>query len=205
MKGKPTMRFSYKSFSASMILLLASSSLALAQGIAPGSVDVAGTVGYAHVDGVTSKNHFTFGPAAVYNLNPEVAVGGEYSYTPLGSETLFGATGSEHLQLFGPVARFSFTQSSRAVPYVVVAGGAVDEYAAVTYEGLKVAASQKGYYFAFGGGVSLFAGAGWGIRPEFRYARQHFNETNIDGTLFESFGQNDIQATVSIFRQFGGR
>jgi hypothetical protein len=195
------MRYLYKSLCASVIFLLAASSLALAQGIAAGSGEVSGTIGYARVNGVTSFNHFAFGGAGIYNLNQIVAVGFEYSYTPLGSEAISGANASAHLQTYGGVARFSFSESSDVVPYALVGFGGVDEKAVASFEAISASASQKGYYYAFGGGVTIYVGPGWGIRPEYRYERQQF----VANTRFDSFGQNDSQALVSLFYQFGSR
>jgi hypothetical protein len=201
MKGKTKMRVSYKSFCAPVIFLLAVSSPALAQGIAAGSVEAAGTFGYAHVDGVTSNNHFAFGGSGLYNFNQVVAAGFEYSYTPLGSETISGVSASEHLQTYGGVARFSFSDSSSVVPYALVGFGGANEKAVASFEGVSASAGQSGYYFAFGGGATIFVGPRWGIRPEFRFERQQFGA----GYQLASFGQNDIQGLVSVFYQFGGR
>src|ERR1039458_5768431 len=116
------MRYLYMSFCASVVFLLAASSPALAQSIAAGSVEASGTFGYPRVDGATSNNPFAFGGTGIYNFNQIAAVGFEYSYTPLGSETISGISASEHLQTYGGVARFSFSESS-VVPYVVVGFG----------------------------------------------------------------------------------
>jgi opacity protein-like surface antigen len=204
MKGKSKMRYLYMSFCASVVFLLAVSSPALAQSIAAGSVEASGTFGYARVDGVTSNNHFAFGGAGIYNLNQIAAVGFEYSYTPLGSETISGISASEHLQTYGGVTHFSFCESSVA-PYALVGFGGANLKAIASYEGMSASASQSGYYYAFGGGVNIFVGPRWGIRPEYRYERQQFNGTNVGGMLVGAFGQNDSQALVSFFYQFGGR
>ena len=193
------MRCLYKSFCASVIFLLAASSPTLAQGIAAGSGEVSGMLGYAHVDGVTSYNHFAFGGGGSYNLNQVVAVGFEYKYTPLGSETISGINASEHLQTYGGVARFSFSDSSVA-PYVLVGFGGIDGKAVASLGGMSASAGQTGYYTSFGGGASIFVGPRWGIRPEFRYERQQF----VANSQFSSFGQNDVQALVTVFYQFDG-
>ena len=195
------MRYLYKSLCASVIFLLAASSLALAQGIAAGSGEVSGTIGYARVNGVTSFNHFAFGGAGIYNLNQVVAVGFEYSYTPLGSETISGANASAHLQTYGGVARISFSESSDVIPYALVGFGGIDEKAVASFEAISASASQKGYYYALGGGVTIYVGPGWGIRPEYPYERQQF----VANTQSGAFGQNDSQALVSLFYQFGSR
>lgn len=194
------MRYLYKSLCASVIFLLAASSLVLAQGTAAGSGEASGTFGYSRVDGVTSYNHFAFGGTGIYNLNQYIAVGFEYNYTPLGSETIMGATASAHLQTYGGVVHFTFCDSSVA-PYALVGFGGIDAKAVASYEGLSASAGQSGYYIAFGGGVNIFVGPRWGIRPEYRYERQQF----LANSQFDSSGQNDSQALVSLFYQFGGR
>ena len=163
--------------------------------------EVAGTFGYAHVYGVTSDNQLTFGGSGSYNFTPNVSVGFDYRYTPLGSETIGGITSSGHLQTYGAVARFSPSRPSRAVPYVLAGVGHVGETAGVALGQIKQSAGQGGFYIALGGGASLYVAPNWGIRPEFRYERQQFGSTPV----FTSFGQNDWMATASIFYQFGGK
>jgi hypothetical protein len=60
-------------------------------------------------------------------------------------------------------------------------------------------------YVAAGGGASFYVGHGFGIRPEFRYERQQFAATVVDGISISGGGQNDLRATVALFYQFGGR
>jgi hypothetical protein len=198
-------RCTFKSFCVSITFLLAVSLPALAQGIARGSGEASGTFGYAHVNGVTSYNHFVLGGSAFYNINQYFAAGFEYKYTPLGSETIGGVNGTEHLQTYGGAARFAFSGSGRAVPYAVVGFGAVDEKAIASYQGVSESASQGGYYVSFGGGATIFGGQNWGVRPEFRFERQQFDGTSVGGLPVAAFGQNDVQGTVSVFYQFGGK
>lgn len=195
------MRCTHKSFCASLVVLLAITCPAFAQGIAAHSGEAAGIFGYSHVDGVTSNNHFAFGGSGSYNFSPVVAAGFEYKYTPLGSETISGASASAHLQTYGGVARFSFAKASSVVPFVLVGFGGVNEKAVASSGGISASAGQSGFYFAFGGGATIFAGPNWGIRPEFRYERQQF----VTNSQFSSFGQNDVQGLVSVFYQFGGK
>jgi hypothetical protein len=207
MKGKTKTRRIFQSFSALVIFLLAISSLSLAQGIAAGSGEVAGAFGYAHVSGVTSNNHFTFAGSGIYNANHFVAAGFEYKYTPLGSETIEGITGSGHLQTYGGVARFSFDESTGIVPYALVGFGGADLKAIVSAQNMNYSSSQGGFYFVFGGGATIFAGPHWGVRPEVRFERQHFDGSSANtsnGVPVAAFGQNDIQALASLFYQFGG-
>ena len=200
------MRCTLKSFCVSLVFLLAVSSPVWAQGIAAGSGEVTGNFGYAHVNGITSKNHVSFGSSVVYDLNQIVALGGEYNYQPLGSETIYpGITGTAHLQTYGGVARFSLTKSPSVVPYALAGFGGTDLSTAVSVQNITFGVSQKGCYFASGGGATIFACPRWGIRPELRYERQQFNSTTIGVDSVGSFGQNDVQATVSVFYQFRGR
>lgn len=199
------MRFMHKSFCVSVAVLLAMSAPARGQGIAEGSVEAAGTFGYAHVGGVTSNNHFAFGGSVFYNINSNFAGGFEYKYTPLGSENIGGATASEHLQTYGGAARFTFAKSGRALPYAVIGFGGINEKAIASYEGVSESASQGGFYVAAAGGATIFMGDHWGIRPEFRYERQQFDGTSIGGYPVAAYGQNDVQGLVSVFYQFFGR
>jgi hypothetical protein len=199
------MRSTLKSMCVSTIfLLLAASGVARGQGVAAGSIELAGNVGFSSLKGADSDRHVVFGGSGAYNLSQLVAIGFEYSYNPLGSLTEDGATASEHLQLYGPVARFSLAESNRVVPYVLVAVGGSSLEAVASDENVSVSAAQHGYYFGAGGGVALYAGSQWGIRPEFRYERQQFNATTIDGDQVASYGQNEYQGSVALFYQFGG-
>ena len=111
-----------------------------------------------------------------------------------------GVTGSEHIQTYGGVARFSFCDSA-IVPYAVVGFGGVNGKVVASYQGLSASEGQNGYYFAFGGGTTIFVGPRWGIRPEFRYERDQF----LANSQFAAGGQNVPQFLVSVFYQFGGR
>jgi hypothetical protein len=202
--GIAMMRSTLKSLCVSTVFLLAASGVALGQGVAAGSVELAGNVGFSSIKGVDNDRHVVFGGSGAYNLSQLVAIGFEYSYNPLGSLTEDGATGSEHLQLYGPVARFSLAESSRVVPYVLVAAGGSSLDAVASDQNVSLSAAQRGYYFGAGGGVTLYVGSHWGIRPEFRYERQQFNATTIQGFQVASFGQNEYQGSAALFYQFGG-
>ena len=182
------MRAPSKSFCASVIFLFAASSLALAQTIAARSVEIAGSVGY---DG-----HFVYGGSGVYNLSHVVAVGFGYKYRPVSS--------NDHVQTYGGFARFSSGTSGTTIPYILAGGGAAD------YEGIAFPqvgpligfnASQRGYYLAFGGGVTILPRPRWGIRPEASFERLQY----IANSIYPAAAQNHIQVGVSAFYQFGGR
>lgn len=199
------MRRTFKSLSGLFTILLTASSPVWAQGIAAGSGEVAGTIGISSIKGVDANRHLLYGFSGFYNVTPWLALGGDYIYQSMGSQTLSGVTGSGHLQLIGPVARFSVDATSTVLPYVLVGGGALNYHAAVSSGNLSIGASQNGLYFVTGGGASIYASERWGIRPEFRYARLHFNSNTIQGITVPTYGENDYQGTVTIFYQFGGR
>jgi hypothetical protein len=216
MKGKtPKMRVPSKTFCASVIFLLAASAPVLAQGIATGSIDAAGTFGYARVPGETSNNHVALGGSGLYNFNQVVAAGFEYKYTPLGSNTtpyatingilVTGTTYTEHLQTYGGVVRISCSGSSDVVPYAVFGFGGANLHSLASVGSNGLADGQGGLYYAFGSGLTIFPGPRWGIRPEVRYERQQFHHGGYAGLPQAAFGQNDVQAIVTVFYQFGGR
>jgi hypothetical protein len=198
------MRRTIKSFCVSTLFLLALSTSALAQGIAAGSGELAGNVGFSNLKGADNNRHASFGGSIVYNLAPAAAIGFEYNYLMLGSSNQGGVNVSGHLQLYGPVARFSFAPSNRVVPYVLLAAGGANLSAAASSGNVTVSASQSGFYFGTGGGASIYLNSNWGIRPEFRYERQQFNATNIQGIAVASSGQNYAEGSVALFYQFGG-
>jgi hypothetical protein len=198
------MRYTFKSFCSSMVFLLAVSAVH-AQGISTGSGELAGNVGFSNLKGADNNRHVTFGGSALYNLTPVAGVGFEYHFAPMGSLTEGGVTATGHMQLFGAVGRFSLIDSGRVIPYVLVAAGGNSLHAAASAGNVTVSASQNGFYFGFGGGASIYAGNNWGIRPEFRYVREHFNSTSIQGISVDPFGQNDYQGSVALFYQFGGK
>jgi Outer membrane protein beta-barrel domain len=199
------MRCTLKSFCTATVVLLAVSSPALAQGIAAGSGEVTGNIGFSNLKGVDNSRHISMGGSGTYNLTQLVGVGFEYNFQSMGSQTISGIKGSEHLQMYGPVARFALMKSARVVPFALVAAGGVSDRVAVSAGNVSMSASQGGFYAGFGGGASIYAGNNWGIRPEFRYERQHFNSTSIQGISVGSYGQNYAQGSVAVFYQFGGR
>ncbi len=201
------MRSTFLSSLAALIVILTLSSPLHAQ-VAAKSADVSGNIGFSNLSGdetTDGKKHIAFGFAGAYNLTDLAAIGFEYSYQMLGSETQNGVTASGHIQSYGPVFRGSLLKSGRVIPYALVAGGGLSETAAGSGYGITVTASQNGFYFGFGGGASIYAGHNWGIRPEFRYERQHFDATTVGNNTVAASGQNYILGTISVFYQFGGK
>ncbi|MGA9069101.1 MAG: outer membrane beta-barrel protein [Terracidiphilus sp.] len=175
-------------------LLLALSNSAQAQ-VASGSGELAvnggwnNNLGTVNSDGTVSKNAYSFGGSAGYNLSENIAVLGEYQYVPEGSfDTVTWKT-----QFYGGALRYAYG-SSKFSPYVLIGGGGV----ATTLSSGNESASVSGEYIAFGGGVSIFLGKNWGIRPEFRY-NDLFSSSNGTTTT-----QGVPQLTGGLFFQFGG-
>lgn len=176
-------------------LLMALASPALGQVLAQ-SGDIAGYVGYGDGNYSTSgvgatNNHIEYGGSGGYNVTPNVTVLGEYSLMPMG--TYSGVTFKT--QLYGGGARFNFSASGRAVPYVAVSVGGNRFTGAES----GVSVSANGYYVGFGAGASIYLGRHWGVRPEFRYERQSISFGGITA------GTNVILGSGSIFFQFGGQ
>jgi hypothetical protein len=176
----------------------------LAQGILAGSFELSGSGGITNLNGVDNKKgHGAFGFTGLYNLDRSVAVGAEYNYLMLGSLSEGGVTENENLQMYGALARVTVFSNGFIAPYVVLSGGGNRLHATVSAGNLSDSASQLGGYFSTGGGVSIFLGHGFGVRPEFRYERQQFAATTIDGTPVSGGGQNDVRGIVALFYQFG--
>ena len=190
----------------SFLFLSALSVCSRAQGVMRNSFDVSANGGITNLDGVDNKKgHGSFGFAAGYSAGSRATLSAEYNYLMLGSLTVNGATGKEDLQLYGAGLRIAIVNTRLVVPYVVVAGGGNRLGATATSGGASSSASQSGGYFGAGGGVSLYVGHGFGVRPEFRYERQQFKATTVGGFSVAGGGQNDVRATVALFYQFGGR
>jgi hypothetical protein len=170
------------------------------------SVDLSANGGITNLDGVDNKKgHGSFGFAAGASATRHLTLSAEYNYLMLGSLTVNGETGKEHLQIYGVGVRVAVINTRLLVPYVLLGGGGNRLSATVTEGSVSASASQNGYYFAAGGGASFYGGHGFGIRPEFRYERQQLTTTTAGGISFAGGGQNDLRATVALFYQFGGK
>jgi hypothetical protein len=184
---------------------------ARAQGVRSGSIDISANGGVTNLDGIDQKKgHGSFGFAGGYNLTSHLTLIGEYNYTMLGStsEYIFPSgvlAEKEDLQLYGAAVRFSLMNTRIVVPYVLAGGGGNRLSATASFENQTVSGSESGGYFAVGGGASFYLFRGFGVRPEFRYERQQFASTTIEGIAVSGGGQNDLRATGALFYQFGGR
>jgi hypothetical protein len=182
------------------VFLLLLSSPVWAQGIVSHSGDVAGTVGFSNLTGVDGNKHVNFGGSGGINLTDHLTVLGEYTYLPMGSVNLDGASASGSYQQFGGAARFNLGKSTKVVPYALGAFGYARQSANISIAGFgSGSGSLNGDYFGLGGGASIYLHKGLGVRPEFRYERQEFYQSG------SSAGQNVALGTVSVFYQWGGQ
>ena len=175
---------------------------ALRAQVAGRSVDAAFTFGYSYVNGFLSNTHFVYGGSGAYNFNSYIAAGFEYTYTPLGSETLSVVTDSGNQKTYGGFGRLSLAHA-RVTPYLVGGFGGVNEKEVFATNIIIGTASQSGHYYAFGAGASIFPGHHWGVRPELRYEQQQF-DANAPLNL-NAYSQRDLQLNLQLFYQAGGK
>jgi Outer membrane protein beta-barrel domain len=197
-----------------LVLVSALPIVAKAQGVMAHSIEVSGNGGITNEYGANGNHgHATYGFAGAYNLTRHLAVVGEYSNVDLGSESEDVApgqqvTGSEDVQLYGGAVRYALINTRFFVPYVLVGGGGDNLHVSVStplFPGDRsIEASESGGYVSLAGGVSLYAGHGFGIRPEFRYNRQQYGSTSVEGLSTQGSSENDLRVTVAVFYQFGG-
>jgi len=182
-----------------IMFLLVVSAPVWAQSIIPHSTDISGNIGFSTLDGIDGDKHVNFGFSGGVNLSDRTAILGEYTYMPMGSTSAYGVSVSGKNQLLGAAYRVSFPTSSHVLPYVIVGGGYARVTASGSESGITASASMNGEYIGFGGGATVFAGHGWGLRPEVRWDRLEYSYSG------ERTGQSMLIATVSAFYQWGGR
>ncbi|HUD23570.1 MAG TPA: outer membrane beta-barrel protein [Acidobacteriaceae bacterium] len=193
-----------------IIFILSLSASTRAQNIAPLSGEISANVGFNNVISGIVKDYFNnnstginkeyvqFGFSGGVNLSKQVAILGEFNYLPLATAAN-GYTGSLDAQMYGGAVRYSPISLNKFVPYVIAGGGATRLSVSDSYEGVNASISHTGSYFGFGGGVSIYAGRSWGIRPEYRWNRQNQTYDGVNYTINASTG------SVAIFYQWGGR
>jgi hypothetical protein len=180
--------------------LLAGTLLFSASAFADGKGEVAGFGGGIAIAGGVGV-HPLFGGSAGFRVVDHLRIFGEFSYAPLASASLsvsgVSATGTDKLYNFGGGVDYSFGSSKRVVPYILGAVGVGHESASATAgaSGVSFSASltSNSVYLGAGGGLRIYAGNNWGIKPEFRYQRY----TSSGG------GSNSADFTVGVFYQFG--
>ena len=175
---------------------------------ADGKMELAGYGGGISID-QGGGTHAIIGGSVGAAIVDKLRVFGEFNYAPLGSASFAGdvegvsvlAHVSQKLYNFGGGVEYGFGSSTRAVPYVLGAIGI--GHSALTGTGTgsmgsvrasaDISESSNALYFGGGGGIRLYAGQHWGIKPEFRYQRYQQSEG----------GGNTFVYTVGLFFQFG--
>ena len=192
------MRCILKCSIAALVVLLTLSTPLWAQ-VLVHSGEVAGT--YSYVNSTGFSGHQGYGGSGGINLAKRVTLVGEYSYLSLSYLTPnVGVTNSTTNELGGVAVRINFLSDQRIVPYVVIGAGI--EHVNFTI-GSASAATDNGYYDAYGGGASIYLTKNIGVRPEFRYDYE-LGITDVFGQPVYSY-QNVYQFSGSLFFQFGGR
>ncbi|HEY0308782.1 MAG TPA: outer membrane beta-barrel protein [Acidobacteriaceae bacterium] len=190
-------------------VLFTISAAAWAQGVVGRSVDIAVNAGTNNLSANDSSYHPEYGASLGYNFSSHFAVLGEYNYLSLGvyrvpltltpNSTL---KMSGNYQWAGGSVRYAPLHSSRIVPYVVGGGGCARESAAASVIGAGASATDtngsNGVYVSAGGGVSLFGGRNWGVRPEVRWDRQFYGSGNDNFNIRIS----DVRGTLALFYQW---
>jgi hypothetical protein len=121
---------------------------------------------------------------------PHLAIIGEYNY--LSMPQYEGV--NFHILNYGGGVRANLISRGRIIPFVVGTGGG----ARFTGSEGSQSVSADGDYGGGGGGVSVYVGRNWGIRPEIRYNHYSFTYQG------ESATTNGVTTTVAIFFQLGG-
>jgi hypothetical protein len=163
--------------------------------VAPHSGDLAFDAGYSYIGkgtnfNTTDINRYTLGFSGGVNLSQYIAVIGEYNYFSMPQVEAVNMD----MMGYGGAVRFNLVSKGKVVPYGLFGGGG----ARLTASESGASVSSNGAYFGAGGGVSLFLGKNWGVRPEFRYNRFHYSFEGVTGDT------NVLAATGGIFFQFGG-
>ncbi len=171
-----------------------------------GGVEVSGFGGGITLDGGVGT-HAAYGGSAAYLLGDNVHLFGEFSYTTLASETVSSGTttanAAVNLASYGGGADYSFgSPSSKLRPYVLAALGVGHFYGNGSSGGTSVSLGiTNDIYAGIGGGIRLYLGKHWGLKPEVRYQRYNSSQSSLLGATIGS--SNSVQYTVGVFYQFG--
>jgi hypothetical protein len=148
-----------------------------------------------------SKTKWLVGGGAGFSVSPNVQIVGEYdrirltkaslTFVPRGSRTDATASATARVDEFTAGVHYLFTPKSRVVPYASVAGGIARLSGSGEVPGLpSFSASESQLTTNFGGGIRIYGGRHWGLRPDFRVVRVP--------------GQTYFRAAVAVFAQLGG-
>lgn len=192
-----------------LLVLLAGASMSSQFLWAQGKPELAGFGGGITID-QGGGTHGVVGGTVGAEIVEKLRVFGELGYAPLGKASFAGniegvnvmSVASAKLYNFGGGIDYSFGSSkSKAAPYVVAALGVGHQSLSATGVAgsgtsrvtVDLSDSVNAVYFGVGGGVRLYAGKSWGIKPEFRYQRYHAADGSNNSALY----------TVGLFYQFG--
>ena len=172
-------------------------------GVAGGSVDLAGNVGWSNLEGADNNYHINYGGSGGYNISPWLTVLGEYQFLPMGSvtDTSSGTAITAHASydLYGGAARFNFSGSKRFVPYGLVAMGGARLKGQAPRKASASRPRSTVTTSALAAEHRSILGRNWGVRPEVRYERQVFS---VAGT---ASSQNAVLTSCGVFFRFGGK
>jgi hypothetical protein len=160
--------------------------------------DIGANLGFSNENGADNSKHVSMGFDVGYNFTSHLALTGEYEYMPEGTVSSSGVSVTTDTQLLGVAPRFTLINYKNVSPYAVGGFGYAYSRASAATSSISVSANVNGFYAGAGGGVSIFGGRHWGIRPEIRWERQEYYS---DG---QSDGKNFARGTISIFYQGGG-
>jgi hypothetical protein len=181
-------------------LLIAGALLFTAFAFAGDAVEVTG-FGGGTTYGEGGGTHPLYGGSVGFRVADHLHILGEFSVAPVASmsESVSGvnATGTEKFYDFGGGVDYGFGSSKKVVPYVLCVAGVGRQSASATAAGdgitATVSLSSNSPYVGAGGGVRLYAGEHWGIKPEVLFQRYTSNG-----------GLNAAEFRVGLFYQFGG-
>lgn len=190
----------YRNAALQSLVLLAGVSLFSSVTWAAGGIEVSGLAGGAWYGG-GGGTHPLVGAGAAFGLSDRFHLLAEFDYTPLGSASLtadgVSASGSSALFGFGGGVDYSFRDVEAKVrPYVAGVVGLDHSSASVSATSaatgaLSFSLDTNSVYYGGGGGIRLFLGQKWGLKPEVRYQRSVDTGNGILFTLgfFYHFGQ----------------
>jgi Outer membrane protein beta-barrel domain len=169
---------------------------------APGNSLFEFGAGYTHMqtDGEEVRELNGFNTSAFYNVNPWLAVGGEFSGL-YGSKTFFGGMEDvsldRYLYLFG--ARVSYPVAEPVRLYGQVLLGGVHDINNVSFQGGSSSSSADAFAMSFGVGADFRVTRCLSLGPSFDYVPTNFSGGNGNNW------QNNWRANLNARINFGGR
>ena len=151
--------------------------------------------------------HGEYGVEAGVGIGDRAHIFGEFGFSQIASQAFQTSSNgvnvsgnvSVNLANYGAGFDYGFGSSKKVIPYVVAAGGVGHFFASGAGTGsngvsasVSIPVANDGY-LGVGGGLRLFIGSNWGVKPEFRFQR-----------YFDSGGSlNTYVYSAGIFWEFG--